>query len=175
MGRLTQIRERVSLIARHPPIVELVRSDSRFQDWAETRERLGDHQDNFGLGLRIQLNPERSVKEYLWASSAARFARTFTLELFTGSLDVGALEDLEELVENAAVYLMRGLSPVDGSPLAAIEDVVIHSITPRGIDPERSPVKDEDSEEWIGAVDIVIDYTVSHAAMQIGAVPDEGP
>lgn len=168
MGRLTDIRERVALIARHPPIAELVRSDSRFQDWAETRERLGDHQDNFGLGLRMQLNPERSIKDYVWSNSAARFVRVFTLELFTGSLDVEAMEDLEGLVENAAAYLLAGLSPVDGAPLAAIDGVVINSIVPRGIDPERAPVKDEDSEEWIAAVDLIVDYSVAHATMRVG-------
>lgn len=169
MGRLIAIRERIALIGQHPPIAAMLRSDSRFQDWSESRERLGDHQDNFGLGLRMQLNPERSVKDFNWSNSAARFVRVFTLELFTGALAIDALEDLEELVENAAAWLMAGLSPVDGEPLEAIEDVVIHAIVPRGVDPERSPVKDEDSEEWIAAIEVVVDYSVSHAAMKTGA------
>lgn len=168
MGRLAAIRERIALIAQHPPIAALVRGDARFQDWGGAGARLGDHQDNFGLGLRMQLNPERSVKEFTWSNSAARFVRVFSLELFSGGLDAGALEDLEELVENAAAFLMAGRSPVDGAPLEEIEDVVIHAIVPRGVDPERAPVKDEDSEEWIAAIDLIVDYTVAHAAMQVG-------
>lgn len=167
MGRLTEIRKAISLLAKFPPLVSLIATDSRFQTWADGREILGDMKDNQSLGMRLQLVPEEGQKNYRWSNSAAAFRRTFMLEVYSGKLDIEMLETLEEHVENAGAYLMAGLSPVDGQPLTIHEDVVLIGISVEGSDPDREPTEDEDSEEWMQALRISVEYTVAHSSMMV--------
>lgn len=167
MGRLTEIRKAVAQLAEFPPLLALIQSDSRFQTWADGREKLGDMKDNQALGLRLQMVPEEGEKNYRFSNSSAAFRRTFMLEVYTGKLDVEMLETIEEHVENAGAYLMAGMSPVDGQPLTIHEDVKLIGISVEGNDPDREPTEDENSEEWMQALRISVEYTVAHSSMMV--------
>lgn len=100
-------------------------------------------------GLRLWLQPTRSLIVPHYSTGDAQFQRVYELGIGSGSLDLDVIEQIEWEVSIVLVHLRRMQNPDGTDANWDVSPLEIESILAGSIDPQREPILDPEEFQTI--------------------------